>query len=56
MLRPWQRNRLALVAMIIAIVVTVNIPALTSGQILSLCALYALLFFLYVRYFNRYQK
>ncbi len=55
-MQPWQRNRFALVAMIIATVVTVNIPALATEQILSLVALYVLLFFLYVRYLNRYQK
>ena len=55
-MQPWQRNRFALVAMIIATVITANIPTLTTGQILSLAAFYALLFFLYVRFFNRYQK
>ena len=56
MFKPWQRNRFALVAMIIATVITANIPTLTTGQILSLTAGYALLLFLYIRYFNRYQK
>ncbi len=55
-MRPWQRNRFALVAVIIASVVTINIPTFSNGQILSLVALYLLLFFLYVRYFNRYSK
>ena len=55
-MRPWQRNRIVLVIFILAAVVTANIPSLTTNQILSLVALYVLLFFLYVRYFNRYQK
>lgn len=53
-MRPWQRNRIILVVLILAAVVTANIPALTTNQILSLVALYAVIFFLYVRYFNRY--
>ena len=55
-MRPWQRNRFALVAVIFAAIVTLNIPSLDAGQIVSLIALYALLFFLYVKFFNRYQK
>ena len=55
-MRPWQRNRFALVALIIAGVITVNIPSFTTGQIVSLIALYLLLFFLYVKFFNRYTK
>ena len=55
-MKPWQRNRFALVAVILATVVTFNIPVLDTSQILSLLALYILVFFLYVRYFNRYQK
>jgi hypothetical protein len=55
-MRPWQKNRFALVALILATVVTFNIPSLNTQQIISLLALYILLFFLYVRYFNRYQK
>lgn len=55
-MRPWQRNRFALVAVIIASVVTINIPSLDMGQIVSLVALYLLCFFLYVRFFNSYNK
>ena len=55
-MKPWQRNRFALVAVMIATVITANIPGLTTGQIISLAALYLLLFFLYVKFFNRYQK
>lgn len=55
-MKPWQRNRFALVAIIIATVITFNIPSLNTQQIISLIALYVLLFFLFVRYFNRYQK
>ena len=53
---PWQRNRFALVVVIAATVITVNISALNTGQLVSLIALYVVLFFLYVRYFNRYKK
>jgi hypothetical protein len=55
-MKPWQRNRFALVAVMLASVVTLNIPSLTTAQILSLIAAYLLLFFLYVKFFNRYQK
>ena len=55
-MRPWQRNRFALVAAIFAAIVTMNIPSLDVAQIASLLALYALLFFLYVKFFNRYDK
>ena len=55
-MKPWQRNRFALVAAIFAAVITINIPDLDVGQIVSLIALYALLFFLYVKFFNRYDK
>jgi len=55
-MRPWQRNRFALVGVIIASVITINLPDLDIGQIVSLIALYLLIFFLYVRYFNRYNK
>jgi hypothetical protein len=55
-MKPWQRNRFALVAVIIASVITINVPSLEIGQIGSLIALYLLIFFLYVRYFNRYSK
>ena len=55
-MRPWQRNRFALVAVIIASVVTINIPNFSTGQIVSLVALYLLVFFLYVRFFNSYSK
>ena len=54
-MRPWQRNRFALVIAIIASVVTANIPSLTTGQIVSLVALYFLLFYLYLKFFNRYH-
>ncbi len=55
-MKPWQRNRFALVAVIIASVITVNIPDFTPAQILSLIALYLVLFFLYVKFLNRYNK
>lgn len=55
-MKPWQRNRFAFVAVLASTVITANIPGLTTGQILSLGALYLVLFLLYVKYFNRYQK
>ena len=55
-MKPWQRNRFALVAVIAASVVTANVAAFTSAQTLSLIALYWLLFFLYVKFFNRYNR
>ncbi len=55
-MKPWQRNRFALVAVIFATIITTNIPGLTTAQIVSLTALYILLFFLYLKFFNRYQK
>jgi uncharacterized membrane protein YccC len=55
-MKPWQRNRFALVAIIIAAVVTMNYPSLSIGQMVSLIALYGLVFFLFVRYFNSYRS
>ncbi len=53
-LRGWKRNRILLAILIIIAVIIVNVPGFTIGQILSLMALLVLIFFLYVRYFNRY--
>ena len=55
-MRPWQRNRLALVAAIFASVGTIVFSGFTNTQIISLIALYFLLFYLYVKFFNRYSK
>jgi len=55
-MKPWQRNRFALVIAMIAGVITMNYPGLSVGQIISLIALYGLVFFLFVRYFNSYRS
>ncbi len=52
--KGWQRNRILLAILIGIAVVVMNIPGLTAGQILSLIALIALGFYLYVRYLNKY--
>ena len=55
-MRPWQRNRIALVAAILLSVVTINIPALTTAQAMSLVALLAVLFAGYILFWNSYKN
>lgn len=55
-MRPWQRNRMALVAIIILSVVIINLPMLSLNQALSLIALLIALFAGYVLFWNSYKK
>lgn len=55
-MRPWQRNRIALVLMIVLSVVAINLPMLTLQQALSLIALLFVLFIAYVLFWNSYKK
>lgn len=55
-MRPWQRNRIALVLLILLSVVTINLPTLSLNQALSLIALLVVLFVAYVLFWNSYKK
>lgn len=55
-MRPWQRNRIALVLAIILSVVVINLPMLTLNQALSLIALLFVLFAGYVVFWNSYKN
>lgn len=55
-MRPWQRNRMVLVLVILLSVIIVNLPALTTAQALSLIALFAVLFTGYVLFWNSYKN
>ncbi len=55
-MRPWQRNRMALVVLIILSVVIINLPMLTLTQALSLIALLVVLFAGYVLFWNSYKN
>jgi len=55
-MRPWQRNRMVLVLVILLSVVIINIPALTTAQALSLIALLTIMFAGYVLLWNSYKK
>jgi len=55
-MRPWQRNRLVLVAVIMLSVITINLPMLTLKQALSIIALLVVLFAGYVLFWNSYKN
>ncbi len=55
-MRPWQRNRMALVVLIILSVAIINLPMLTLNQALSLIALLVVLFAGYVLFWNSYKN
>tara|TARA_B100001027_G_scaffold53473_1_gene35761 strand:+ start:217 stop:390 length:174 start_codon:yes stop_codon:yes gene_type:complete len=55
-MRGWQRNRFGLVILIFASAIVANIESLTQGQIISLIGLFAVFFYLYVIYVNKYKK
>ena len=55
-MRPWQRNRMALVLVIMLSVVIINLPILTLKQALSFIALLVVLFAGYVLFWNSYKK
>ncbi len=55
-MRPWQRNRMALVLVIILSVIVINLPMLTLNQALSLIALLVILFAGYVLFWNSYKS
>ena len=55
-MRPWQRNRMALVVVIIMSVVTINLPMLSLNQAISLIALFIILFAGYVLFWNSYKS
>jgi len=55
-MRPWQRNRMALVFVIMSSVVIINLPTLSLNQALSLIALLVVLFAAYVLFWNSYKK
>jgi len=55
-MRPWQRNRIALVLVIILSVIIINLPMLALSQALSLIALLIVLFAGYVLFWNSYKK
>jgi len=55
-MRPWQRNRMVLVVVIIASVIIINLPMITLGQALSLIALLLVFFAGYVLFWNSYRN
>ena len=55
-MRPWQRNRIALVLVIVLSVIIINLPMLSLNQALSLIALFFILFLGYVLFWNSYKK
>ncbi len=55
-MRPWQRNRMALVLVILLAVVIINVPALNTTQAISLIVLLAVLFAGYVLFWNSYKN
>ena len=55
-MRPWQRNRMALVAVIFLSVIVINLPMLSLSQALSLIALLGVLFAGYVLFWNSYKS
>ncbi len=55
-MRPWQRNRMALAAIIILSVVLLNLPMLDLKQALSLISLLIVLFAAYVLFWNSYKN
>jgi uncharacterized membrane protein YiaA len=55
-MRPWQRNRIALVLAILLSVIVINLPMLTLNQALSVIALFIVLFAAYVLFWNSYKN
>ncbi len=55
-MRPWQRNRMALVLVVFLAVIIINIPALNTMQAISLITLLAVLFAGYVLFWNSYKN
>jgi|TARA_Y100000389_G_scaffold204283_1_gene256059 hypothetical protein len=55
-MQGWQRNRFGLVILIFASAIVANIDTLSQGQIISLIALFIVIYYLYVIYLNRYKK
>jgi len=55
-MRPWQRNRIALVLVIVLSVVVINLPILSLHQTLSLIALLIVIFAGYVLFWNSYKS
>lgn len=55
-MRPWQRNRIALVIVILLSVVIINLPMLTLAQAISLIILLVVLFAAYVLFWNSYKS
>ena len=55
-MRPWQRNRIALVLVIFLSVIIINLPMLSLNQALSLIALLIALFAGYVLFWNSYKR
>lgn len=55
-MRPWQRNRMAVVAVIFSSVVIINLPELSTAQALSLITLLAVLCAGYILFWNSYKN
>lgn|GEM_PF-731361 len=55
-MRPWQRNRLVLAAVIILSVVLLNLPMLSLQQSLSLIIFLVVIFAAYVLFWNSYKS
>ena len=52
----WKKNRLVLAVIIIASSFIANIDDMTQGQKASVIGLLLVLFYIYVKYINRYNK
>ncbi len=55
-MQGWQRNRFGLVILIFLSAIVANIDLLSQGQIISLISLFVVIYFLYIKYINKYNK
>jgi hypothetical protein len=55
-MQVWKKNRLVLAVIIIASSFIANIDDMTQGQKASIIGLLLVLFYIYVKYINRYNK
>ena len=55
-MRGWQRNRFGLDILIISTSIIANIEIFTQGQAISLITVFVVIFYLYVKYINKYNK
>lgn len=52
----WQKNRFGLAILIISTAFIANIEIFTQGQAISLITVFVVIFYLYVKYINKYNK